>query len=89
MLREEIEEAVRSLKTGKSPEVDNMLSGLIKNGGEATTIVLTKDKGMAERVDTIACHTFSKESNLKQYQNYCTINLLSHPSKTMLRVILN
>ena len=47
------------------------------------------DGEMPEEADTIACHTFTKEINLKQCQNYCTINLLSHPSKTMLRVILN
>ena len=36
----EVEEAVHSLKAGKSPGVDNILSELLKNGGEATTIVL-------------------------------------------------
>ena len=30
-----------------------------------------------------------KEGNLKQCQNYSTISLISHPSKIMLRVILN
>ena len=29
------------------------------------------------------------KGNLKQCQNYCTISLISHPSKIMLRVILN
>ena len=41
VLREEIEEAVRSLKAGKSPEVDNIPSELLKNTGKATTTVLT------------------------------------------------
>ena len=41
MLREEVEEAVRSLKAGKSPGVDNTPSELLKNGSEATTTVLT------------------------------------------------
>ena len=42
------------------------------------------DEGMVEGVDTIVCHTFSKEC-----ENYSTIRLISHPSKIMLRVILN
>ena len=30
-----------------------------------------------------------QKSNLKQYQNYCTISLISHPSKIMPKVILH
>ena len=41
VLRKEVEEAVRSLKAGKSPEVDNIPSELLKNTGKATTTVLT------------------------------------------------
>ena len=41
VLREEVEEVVRSLKVGKSPGADNIPSKLLKNGGEATTTVLT------------------------------------------------
>ena len=41
VLREEVEEAVRSLKAGKSAGVDNITSDLLKNGGKATTTVLT------------------------------------------------
>ena len=40
VLREEVEEAVRSLKAGKSPGVDSIPSVLLKNGSEATTTVL-------------------------------------------------
>ena len=41
VLREEAEEAVYSLKAGKSPGVDKIPSELLKAGGEATTTVLT------------------------------------------------
>ena len=41
MLGEEVEEAVHSLKAGKSPGVDNIPSELLRNGGEATTTVMT------------------------------------------------
>ena len=68
VLREEVEVAVRGLKAGKSPGVDNIPSELLKNGGAATTAVLTaimpKDLGdeeMVEGVDTLTCHTFTKE----------------------------
>ena len=47
------------------------------------------DEGIAEGVDTIACHTVSFKGNLKQRQNYRTISLISHSSKIMLRVILS
>ena len=39
------------------------------------------DEGIAEPLP--------KKGNLKQYQNYRTISLISHPSKIMLRIILN
>ena len=41
VLREEVEEAVHSLKAGKSPGMDNIPSELLKNGDEATTTVLS------------------------------------------------
>ena len=41
VLREEVEEAVRSLKAGKSHGVDNIPSELRKNGDKATTTFLT------------------------------------------------
>ena len=33
--------------------------------------------------------TLPKQGNLQQYQNYQMINLISHPSKVMLKIILN
>ena len=41
VLREEFEEAVRNLKSGKSPGVDSIPFELLKNGGEATATVPT------------------------------------------------
>ena len=40
VLREEVEEAVRNPREGKSPGVDNIPSELLKNGGETTPTVL-------------------------------------------------
>ena len=95
MLREEVEEAVCCLKLGKSPGVDNTPSELLRNGAEATATVLTaicqiwETRGMAKGVDTIILIPLPKKVNLKQCQNYCTIGLISHPSKIMLGLILN
>ena len=41
VLRKDVEEAVRNLKAQKSPEVDNILSELLKNEGEVPATVLT------------------------------------------------
>ena len=41
LLREEAEDAVHSLKAGKSPGMDNIPSELLKNGGKKITTVLT------------------------------------------------
>ena len=41
VLRKEVKEAVHSLNTGKSPGVKNIPFELFKNGGGATTAVLT------------------------------------------------
>ena len=91
MLREEAAEAVRSLNAGKSPGVDNIRSELLKNGGEATTTVLT---AICRRIletkdwpkEWTQSHIISslKKGNLKQCKNYCTLSLISCPSKIML-----
>ena len=76
VLREEVEEAVRNLKAGKSPALDSSPSELLKNRGKATTTVLTAcmpedlgDEGMANGVGTIAHCTLPKKGNFKQCKN--------------------
>ena len=66
LLREEAEDAVHSLKAGKSPGMDNIPSELLKNGSKKITspdsnMEDLRDKGMVEGVDTIANHTFTIE----------------------------
>ena len=96
MLREEVVEAVHSLKAGTSPGVDNIPSLLLKNGVKSTTKVLTairrkiwETKEWPKEWTQSLVIPLPKEGNLKQCQNYSTISLISHPSKIMLRVILN
>ena len=44
---------------------------------------------MTNILDSFAQHHFPEEKQLQQCQNYCTISLISHPSKVMLRILLN
>ena len=63
---------LKRLTAGKSPRVDNIPSELLKNGGEATTTVLTAimpedlgGEGVAGEMNRIACHAFTKEGQLQ------------------------
>ena len=75
--------------------MDNIPSELRKNGGEATTTLLTaiwqkiwETKGWPKEWTQSLVIPLPKKDTLKQCQYYRTINLISHPSKIMLRVIL-
>jgi hypothetical protein len=96
VLKGEVEEAVRSLKAGKSPGVDNVPSELLKHGGEATTAAMMalcqkiwEGKKWPKEWTQSLVIPLPKKGNLKLCQNYRTISLISHPSKVMLRIILN
>ena len=59
ILKDEVEEAVRSLTAGQSPGVDTINSELIKHGGEETTAALPEKMAgeeVAQRVDTVSGH---------------------------------
>ena len=92
----EIEKAILSLKPGKSPGVDNVPTELLKCGGEPTAKALTalcqkiwEEKRWPREWTQSLIIPLPKKGNLRQCQNYRTISLISHPSKVMLRVILN
>ena len=96
ILREEVEAAIKSPKKGKSAGVDNILSELVQAGGEAMTDVLfiicikiwqTGEWPTPWTRSLII--TLPKNGNLQLCQNYRTISLISHPSKVMLRILLN
>ena len=44
---------------------------------------------MANLVDRVLVITLPKKGNLQQCQNYRTISLIRHPSRVMLKIILN
>ena len=96
ILREEVEAAVKSLKKGKSAGVDNVPAELVQAGGEAMIdallIICNKIWQTGEWPTPWTQSliiTIPKKGNLQQCQNYRTISLISHPSKVMLKIILN
>ena len=87
---------MKSLKKGKAAGVDNIPAELIQAGGEATidalTIICNKIWQSGEWPTTWTQSliiTLPKKGNLQECQNYRTISLISHPSKVLLKIILN
>ena len=91
-----MEAAVQSLKKGKTTGVDNIPAELVQAGGEdvisALTTVCNKIWQTGEWPTPWTQSliiTLPKKGNLQQSKNYQTISLISHPSKVMLKIILN
>ena len=96
ILREEVEAAVKSLKKGKSAGADNVPAELVQAGGEAMiSALLTICNKIWQTGEWPTPWTQSlvitlpKKVNLQLCQNYSTISLISHPSKVMLKILLN
>lgn len=96
ILQAEVEEAVRSLKIGKSPGIDNIPAELWKHGGHETIKVLThicqniwRTKQWPQKWTQSLIIPIPKKGNSRQCQNYRTISLICHASKVLLRIILN
>ncbi|WP_419652868.1 RNA-directed DNA polymerase, partial [Thiolapillus sp.] len=91
-----MEAAVQSLKKGKSAGVYNIPAELVQAGGEDVITVLTTicnkiwqtGEWPTPWTQSLVI-TLPKKVNLQQCQNYRTISLISHPSKVMLKIILN
>ena len=94
--RKEVEAAVQALKKGKSAGVDNIPAERVQAGGEdvitAHTTSCDKIWQTGERptpwTQSLVI-TLPKKCNLQQCQNYQTISLISHPSKVIVKIILN
>ena len=96
ILREEVEAAVKSLQKGKSAGVDNISSEQVQAGVEAMIdmllIICNKTWPTGEWPTSWTQSliiTLPKKGNLQLCQKYHTISLISHPSKVMLRILLN
>ena len=88
-----MEAAVKALKMEKSADVDNILAELVQAGGEAMIDILTsicnkilKTGEWPTTWTQSLVITLPKKGNLQLCQNYRTI---SHPSKVILKIILN
>ena len=84
------------MKKGNSAEVDNILAELVQASGQdvitALTTIYNKIWQSGEWpipwIQSLII-TLPKKGNLQQCQNYRTISLISHPSKVMLKIVLN
>ena len=84
------------MKKGKSAGVDNIPAELVQAGGEnvitSLTTICNKIWQTGEWPTPLTQSlviTLPKKGNLQRCQNYRTISLISHPSKVMLKIILN
>ena len=92
----EIQEAIKMLKKDKSPGVDNIPGELIQAGGEHMATALHnicnqiwKNVKWPQSWTRSLVIPLPKKGDLKVCNNYRTLSLISHPSKVLLRVILN
>ena len=96
ILKSEVEHTIRSLKKGKSTGIYNIPSEIIINGGSKMVIIMTllcqkivvKKEWHYEWVQSLII-PIPKKGDPRKFNNYKTISLISHPSKIMLRIILN
>ena len=96
ILCKEVEAAVQSLKKGKSAGIENIPEELVQADGEdvITTLMAICNKiwqtgeWPTPWTQSLVI-TLPKKGNLQQCQNYRTISLISHPSKVMLKIMLN
>ena len=96
ILREEVGAAVKCLRGGNSPGIDNIPAELIQNGGQDTISTLSIICNMIWETGewptpwTMSMIiTLPRKGNLQICNNYCTISLISHPSKVILKALLN
>ena len=96
ILREEVEAAVKSLKKGKPAGVDNIPSEMTQAGGKTMIDMLLiicnkiwQSREWPMPLTQSLIITLPKKGNLQLCPNYRTISQISHPSKVMLRILLN
>ena len=84
------------MNEGKSAGVDNIPAELVQAGGEDVIIAPTticNEIWQTEEWPTLLTLslliTHPKKGNLQQCQNYRTISFITHPSKVMLKIMMN
>ena len=96
ILESEVVNALKSLKLGKAPGIDNVPADLLVHGGESVVKIYTRICNYVYKTGNwpkdwtkSIVIPLPKKGNLKKCQNYRTISLISHPSKILLKIILN
>ena len=87
ILREEVEAAVKLLKKGKSAGADNVPAERVQAEAMISALLTVCNKIWQWTQSLII--TLPKKGNLELCQNYRTNSLISHPSKVMLKILLN
>ena len=87
---------MKSLKKGKSPGIDNIPGELVQAGGDAVIRAFHKICNKIWQTGEwpipwtqYLIITLPKKGKLQQCKNYRTISLICHPSKVLLKVLLN
>lgn len=95
-LEAEVVQAIKQLKNGKAPGIDNIPAELIKQGGHRIVDAMHKicnqiwtSKTWPENWTRSLIIPIPKKANSNKCENYRTISLISHPSKVMLQLLLN
>ena len=96
ILESEVRNAILTLKNGKSPGPDNIPSELLKHGGESIIKIfqticqqIWKTKKWPDQWTKSLIIPIPKKADSRKCSNYLTLNLISHSSKILLRIILN
>ena len=95
LMEEEVREAIWILPLNKAPGCNNIPSEIMKACPEEfikpltkiCNTILTTKKWWKPWTSPIIV-PLPKKGNLKECSNYCTISLIIHPSKVMLRILL-
>ncbi|XP_074662637.1 uncharacterized protein LOC141915124 [Tubulanus polymorphus] len=91
ILEDEVSEAVKTLKHGKSPGVDNIPAELLVHGGLPVIEICNKVMETGEWPDdwtTSIVLPLPKKGNSQKCEDHRTISFISHASKIQLKVLL-
>ena len=96
ILRSEVEESLKSAKTGKAPGIDGISIEIIKAAGEAAGVELlwrvcravwTDGIAPMECRQSIVIHIWKRKGDRRECSQYRDINLLSQLSKVFARIL--
>ena len=93
-MREEVELAIKDLSVGKLPGCDLLTAKMIKASGEQGIDVyhhlckkISHQGKWPQEWKRSIFIPIPKKGDSKEYTNYCTIPLIGHASKIMLKII--